>query len=241
MTTTGDVDAIGRVVATEAMPAGPHQFHFWTATDTTLGIGAIVRVDRTGRVLGTIRVHEGAVKALRLHPQQELGVSCSADGALLSWDFKGNLLEQFPGHTAIVDDVDIDPSGECITSVSRDFTMNVYRLHDGKLLHSFEIGRRSPKGVCFLDPQTVIITNYWGALLRVDLQTQKILTKQIAENGISAVARSGNYLVAVSYDGVAYLVRPHDLAVENTLRSMKQRLQPSQLICPGEQLDPGLR
>ena len=36
---------IGRVVATEAMPAGPHQFQFWTATDTTLGIGAIVRVD----------------------------------------------------------------------------------------------------------------------------------------------------------------------------------------------------
>jgi DNA helicase HerA-like ATPase len=37
--------AVGRVVATEAMPAGPHQFQFWTATDTTLGIGAIVRVD----------------------------------------------------------------------------------------------------------------------------------------------------------------------------------------------------
>ncbi|UCG87070.1 MAG: ATP-binding protein [Gemmatimonadota bacterium] len=36
---------IGRVVATEAMPAGPHQFQFWTATDTTIGIGAIVRVD----------------------------------------------------------------------------------------------------------------------------------------------------------------------------------------------------
>jgi hypothetical protein len=42
--------AIGRVVATEQQPAGPHQFHFWTATDTTIGIGAIVRVagvDRT--------------------------------------------------------------------------------------------------------------------------------------------------------------------------------------------------
>jgi len=35
---------IGRVVATEAMPSSPHQFNFWTATDTSLGIGAIVRV-----------------------------------------------------------------------------------------------------------------------------------------------------------------------------------------------------
>jgi hypothetical protein len=38
------MSAIGRVVATEQLPAGPHQFHFWTATDTTMGIGAIVRV-----------------------------------------------------------------------------------------------------------------------------------------------------------------------------------------------------
>jgi hypothetical protein len=42
---------IGRVVATEAMPASAHQFHFWTATDTSLGIGAIVRVDGGGRTV----------------------------------------------------------------------------------------------------------------------------------------------------------------------------------------------
>ncbi|MFQ5702598.1 MAG: ATP-binding protein [Gemmatimonadales bacterium] len=41
----GSDDYVGRVVATEAMPAGPHQFYFWTAVDATLGIGAIVRVD----------------------------------------------------------------------------------------------------------------------------------------------------------------------------------------------------
>jgi len=39
---------VGRVIATEALPASPHQFHFWTATDTDLGIGAIVRVDGEG-------------------------------------------------------------------------------------------------------------------------------------------------------------------------------------------------
>jgi hypothetical protein len=35
---------VGRVVATEQKPATPHQFHFWTATETTIGIGAIVKV-----------------------------------------------------------------------------------------------------------------------------------------------------------------------------------------------------
>ena len=39
---------IGRVVATELKPATPHQFHFWTATDTTIGIGAIVKVGGSG-------------------------------------------------------------------------------------------------------------------------------------------------------------------------------------------------
>jgi len=36
---------VGRVVATELKPATPHQFHFWTARDTAIGIGAIVRVE----------------------------------------------------------------------------------------------------------------------------------------------------------------------------------------------------
>jgi uncharacterized protein len=36
---------IGRVVATELKPATPHQFHFWTAIETSIGIGAIVRVE----------------------------------------------------------------------------------------------------------------------------------------------------------------------------------------------------
>ncbi len=45
MTLAGTPDPVGRVVATEALPAGPHQFHFWTAPDTSIGIGAIVRVD----------------------------------------------------------------------------------------------------------------------------------------------------------------------------------------------------
>jgi hypothetical protein len=128
---------------------------------------------------------------------------------------------------AIVDDVDIDPSGRFIASVGRDFTLKVYDLADGRLLHSVSLGRRSPKAVLFWDPRTVIATNYWGALLRVDLDTESVLARQIAENGFSAAARCGDHLVAVSYDGAAYLVRPEDLTVLRTLRGLTQRLQPS--------------
>jgi hypothetical protein len=46
-----DPVAIGRVVATELKPSTPHQFHFWTANETTIGIGAIVRVAEGERVV----------------------------------------------------------------------------------------------------------------------------------------------------------------------------------------------
>jgi len=192
--------------------------------------GAIVRVARDGTVLGVIRVHEGAVKSLRLHPTETVGVSCSADGDLLSWDFAGRLLKRFPGHMAIVDDVDIDPSGVAVASVSRDFTAKVYDLAEGRLLRSFSLGRRSPKAVCFWDPDTVIVTNYWGALIRINLPDGDILRRQVAKNGISAIARCGDHVALVSYDGAAYLVEPQTLELVNTLRSMTQRLRPSALI-----------
>lgn len=42
---------VGRVVATELKPSTPHQFHFWTARESEVGIGAIVRVDAPNRTV----------------------------------------------------------------------------------------------------------------------------------------------------------------------------------------------
>ncbi|MGE0553981.1 MAG: ATP-binding protein [Gemmatimonadales bacterium] len=41
---------IGRVIATELKPSTPHQFLFWTARESSVGIGSIVRVEGDGRV-----------------------------------------------------------------------------------------------------------------------------------------------------------------------------------------------
>ena len=46
--------ALGRVVATERKPNTPHEFHFWTALDSPVGIGTIVRVDGTQPIEGQI-------------------------------------------------------------------------------------------------------------------------------------------------------------------------------------------
>jgi hypothetical protein len=42
---------LGRVVATELKPSTPHQFHFWTARESPIGIGAIVRVQEGDRIV----------------------------------------------------------------------------------------------------------------------------------------------------------------------------------------------
>ena len=47
-------EALGRVVATERRPNTPHEFHFWTAIDSPVGIGTIVRVDGAHPIDGRI-------------------------------------------------------------------------------------------------------------------------------------------------------------------------------------------
>jgi DNA helicase HerA-like ATPase len=45
---------LGRVVATEKKPNTPHEFHFWTALESPVGIGTIVRVEGSQPVNGQI-------------------------------------------------------------------------------------------------------------------------------------------------------------------------------------------
>jgi hypothetical protein len=47
-------EPLGRVVATERRPNTPHEFHFWTALESPVGIGTIVRVDGSNPVNGQI-------------------------------------------------------------------------------------------------------------------------------------------------------------------------------------------
>jgi len=51
---TGVAGPLGRVVATERKPNTPHEFHFWTALDSPVGIGTIVRVEGDQPVNGQI-------------------------------------------------------------------------------------------------------------------------------------------------------------------------------------------
>jgi hypothetical protein len=57
----GTHPALGRIVATERKPNTPHEFHFWTALDSPVGIGTIVRVDGSYPVNGVVPQVYGVV------------------------------------------------------------------------------------------------------------------------------------------------------------------------------------
>ena len=52
---------LGRIVATERRPNTPHEFHFWTALDSPVGIGTIVRVEAAHAVNGVLPRTYGVV------------------------------------------------------------------------------------------------------------------------------------------------------------------------------------
>jgi hypothetical protein len=82
--------AMGRVVATEKRPNTAHEFHFWTAIDSPIGIGTIVRVDGESPVGGQLRRVYGVVvegfSYTDLHSpiHDVLGHDGSPSGALLA-------------------------------------------------------------------------------------------------------------------------------------------------------------
>lgn len=186
--------------------------------------GTICRVRSDGTLRARLRIHDGAVKAVRLHPVQPLGASCSADGALMTWTLSGEIVHRLTGHTAIVNDVDLDPTGRRLASVSRDFTLKIYDVATGELERSFPLGQRSLKSLCFVSDQLVLVGDYWGSLIQVALDSGIARSVVVARNGISSLTRCSDLVVAASYDGTLYVVHPETLAVVQRLEAMQQRL-----------------
>jgi WD40 repeat protein len=187
--------------------------------------GTIAHVDKSGELNSKLELHPNAVKALALHPTEPIGVSCCAEGTLRSWNYHGDIIREFKAHTAIIDDVDIDPSGRFIVSAGRDFVLKIHELETGNLCENIPLGNRSPKALCFYSENEVIVTNYWGELLRVTLNDGKVLRRTIAQNGISGITRLENQIAVTSYDGSIYRVDPVSLEVINTYSEMQQKVE----------------
>lgn len=143
---------------------------------------------------------------------------------MCAWSLEGEVLRSFTGHTAIVDDLDFDPSGDMLASVSRDFTVNVYEFASGLMRHSILLGRESPKCVLYWDRNRVFVGNYWGEIWQVDLSTEQVTPFPVASNGISSLSRCESGLVAASYDGTVSLLDTDSMKVIGRRVLMNQRV-----------------
>lgn len=185
--------------------------------------GKVVHLSPQGEILAKLPIHDGAVKSVRVHGSRPLGFSCSASGQLHSWTFDGEIVARYLGHSAIINDLDVHPSGDLLVSVSRDFTLKVYDVDSARILSSFALGTRSLKSVCLMSSRIAIVGDYWGSLIRVDLETGAVRRKSIARNGISSLSRCGELLIAASYDGGLYGVHPDTLEITQQLIAGEQR------------------
>lgn len=175
-------------------------------------------------IVSQYRLHNGAVKALRLlHGAQE-GVSCSAAGEVLAWDWSGKLIRRFGGHTAIVNDLDLSVDGEWLVTVSRDFTLRLFHYATGQIYQAVDLGRRSPKSVLVVDSENVLVGDYWGYLLAVNLRNERVTALRIALNGISSLTRVGANVLATAYDGSLLLIDPHQATKVVQIQGPQQRI-----------------
>jgi len=88
---------------------------------------------RDGRLLGTLKGHQGPVLGVDISPNGQLIASGSGDTTVKLWRRDGTLLKTLKGFTASASKVKFSPDGELIVASGADSTLKLWRV-DGTLL-----------------------------------------------------------------------------------------------------------
>jgi WD40 repeat protein len=178
-------------------------------------------------VIGAYALHDGAIKALRLLADRHEGVSCSAAGEVLAWDWSGHRVRHFGGHTAIVNDLDVSSDGRWLVTIGRDFILRLYEYQTGRLMTAVDLGRRSPKSVLLINEHEALVGDYWGYLLHVNLDSGQIASQRIATNGLSSLSLVQTRVLATSYDGSLVVTDTAGLSVRSLVPSGQRFAAPA--------------
>ncbi len=170
-------------------------------------------------VIGAYRLHDGAIKALRLLADLHEGVSCSAAGEVVAWDWSGHRARNFGGHTAIVNDLDVSSDGRWLVTIGRDFILRLYEYQTGRLMTAVDLGRRSPKSVLLINEHEALVGDYWGYLVHVNLDSGQITSQRIATNGLSSLSHVHPRVLATSYDGSLAVIDTAGLSARSLIPS----------------------
>ncbi|MBD2510909.1 AAA-like domain-containing protein [Nostoc muscorum FACHB-395] len=136
---------------------------------------------RDGKLIRTLKGHQGPVLGVAISPNGQLIASSSGDTTVKLWRRDGTLLKTLPGFKAATGKVKFSPDGKLIVSSSGDGTIKLWR-QDGKLLKTLRHGVIltpvvfSPDGKLIAsasDNGTVKLWNRDGTLLKTlsDIQS----------------------------------------------------------------------
>jgi WD40 repeat protein len=181
--------------------------------------GWISIVDANDFSIRSFSVHAGAVKAVAAVTPRRF-VSCGADGSVASWTLDGDVADLYR-HDAIANDVACH--GQRVVSVGRDFTARVFDLESLEIA-VIPLAHRSPKSVCFLSSDHILVGDYWGYLTWLHITRRGAIRElKVADNGISALTTTDHGALACSYDGQILLVGKEPQRVLARLSLMTQR------------------
>jgi WD40 repeat protein len=136
----------------------------------TGGLDGMIRLwdSETGQALGTLKGHNGQIKALVFNSSGSLLASASSDYTVRLWPFDiVNQARDFAGHQGPVWSAAFSPEGLRLVSASSDRTVKVWDVASGKVLHNLT-GHQSGVTVALFSPDGKTVLSAGGdKLLRL--------------------------------------------------------------------------
>lgn len=169
---------------------------------------------REGKLLSTVKGHQGALRKSRFSPDGTRLVTASGDGTVGLWNVEGKtpvLLRQFKGHQAGLWVADFSPDGQQIASCSGDGTVKLW-TKEGQLLRTIKASQMLVRSIAYSPDGQLLVSggdDKTVKLWKPDGTLVKTLTGH--HDMVRAVTFSpdGQLLASGSGDGMIKLWQPN--------------------------------
>jgi eukaryotic-like serine/threonine-protein kinase len=193
-----------------------------------------IRDSRTGKVVQTLRGHEGDVFSVAFSPDDGHLASASADRTVRLWDLATGRSISLPGHVGdyagMANAVAFSPDSRQVVAGGEDGVATVWDVTDGRPVHRLpEKHEYTATCAAFSPDGTLLATGSWGGVLRIwDARTGQLRCKIDGHTRrISAVVfhRDSRWLATASFDR---LVKVWDATTGELLKTMPGPMQTMQ-------------
>lgn len=116
-----------------------YRVHLWQVTRGGFDLTRSPWEAVSGKLLHTLKGHDGIVYSIAFSRQGEMLASGGQDATVKLWEVSsGRLLRSLEGHSQSVHSVAFDPMGELLVSASSDSTVKLWGVGNGRLLRTLE-------------------------------------------------------------------------------------------------------